>query len=316
MTQTPPVVGISGAGSDSASVRSMVAQIRAAGATPLFIGNHANRDADKDLGKIDALVVLGNNADIDPQRYGQKAGALTKPESATAEGKARGDYEYKLIANAIKTKMPVLGVCGGMQRINVMFGGSLHQHVPDLIGNDEHMQQNYGIAPFIPVQPVIIDNATMLGNISDGTTTLYTPAHGVGVGVVMENSMHHQAVNKVGDGLRASAYAADKLPNGSLLIEAIEADPNGPCKDQFIMGVQWHPEFGASALAPKITQRLTQEAAKYAAQGQRLHPAGEAQDESIFSALPQVKAPQPAESMIQMILRRREQEAANLNLSR
>lgn len=310
-----PVIGISGASADSASVRAMVTQIRAAGATPLFLANHGKRDAAKDIDKIDALVVLGNNYDIDPARYGQKRHAKTKVESDLLIGKERADYEYAILQKALAQSMPVLGVCGGMQRLNVIFAGDLHQNVPDLIGHNEHAQQEFGIAPFVPVQPVIIEKETMLGKIGEGITTVYTPQHGASVEVVNENSMHHQAVNRVGQGLRASAYAADRLPDGKLLIEAIEGDP-AIVGDQFILGVQWHPEFGASELGAKIAERLTQEAAKFAALGNRVHPPGEAQDESILSALPQVNAPQTVQgSMTDMILKRRAAASTSLSLN-
>jgi putative glutamine amidotransferase len=286
----------------------MMTQIRSAGATPLFLGNHANRNADKDITKIDALVVLGNDRDIDPERYGQERHAKTRSESDTPEGKARADYEYALMQKALSQSMPLLGICGGMQRLNTIFAGSLHQDVSELVGHTEHAQQDHNIAPFIPVQPVIIDPNSLLGKIGDGVTAVYTPVHGGKVEVIEENSMHHQAVRTVGQGLRASAYAADRLPDGNLLIEAIEGDP-AIVGDQFILGVQWHPEFGASPLGAKIAAHLTQEAQQFAAKGQRMHPPGEAQDESIFSALPEVK---PVESMTQMILRRR-QQATNLS---
>lgn len=304
--QTHPVIGVSGSDSDSASVRAMMTQIRDTGAIPIFLGNHGKRKAADDITKIDALVVLGNDADIDPERYGQKPGAHTKPESVTPQGKARADYEYQLMLTALKEKMPVLGICGGMQRLNVLLGGSLHQHVPDLVGNDEHAQQDFGIAPFIPVQPVIITQDSMLGSSGKDALTVYTPAHGHSVGIVMENSMHHQAVDKVGNGLRAAAYAADKLPDGKLLVEAVECDPLGPFREQFIQGVQWHPEFSASPLGAKIAGRLAQEAAIFAVEHKREHPPGEAQDENIFSALPGVKMPQVGVgSMTETILRKR-----------
>jgi putative glutamine amidotransferase len=301
-----PVIGISGTNADSASVRAMMTQIRSAGATPLFLGNHAKRDAAKDVDKIDALVVMGNDADIDPARYGQPRHAKTKPESDTPEGKARADYEYALMQKALSQSMPVLGVCGGMQRLNVIFGGDLHQDIPELIGHHEHAQQEFGIAPFVPVQPVIIDKSTMLGAIAGGVSAVYTPAHGTqSVEIVQENSMHHQAVNRVGQGLRASAFAADKLPDGKLMVEAIEGDP-AVVGDQFVLGVQWHPEFGASELGANIAARLSQEAAKFAARGKRAHPPGQAQDETIESALPSVRPPQTAQgSMTDYILKRR-----------
>lgn len=312
MVDSHPTIGICGGNADSASVRAMMAQISASGATPIFLGNHANRDAAEDIKKISALVVMGNNADIDPAKYG----ALKHPKTNIETDTARADYEDAIIMKALAQKMPLLGVCGGMQRLNVLAEGTLHQHVPDLVGHDEHAQQDFNIAPFIPVQPVIIDTESTLGKIGDGVTAVYTPGHGV----VAENSMHHQAVDKVGDGLRAVAFSKDTLPNGSQLIEAIEADPNGPLKDQFVLGVQWHPEFGASALAPKIAARVVEEAQKFARDNGRAALSEEAvREQNIISALPVIKDPaaQPAAlqpgSMAAMILSRRAQAGQSLS---
>jgi putative glutamine amidotransferase len=315
----PPVVGISGSNSDSASVRAMMAQISATGAIPLFLGNHINRKADDDFKKIDSIVILGNNRDIDPSEYGQmgKPDPHTKSELLTDEGHidfggvARRSYEVRMLELAMKHKMPVLGVCGGMQRINVMLGGQLHQHIPDMIGNEEHDQQNFGIAPFVPVQPVIIAPDSTLSGIAGNISSIYTPGHGAASSptVVLENSMHHQAVSIVGAGLRASAFSSDKvkLQNGSdgLLIEAIEADPKGPLSNQFLMGVQWHPEFGASPLGAKISHNFANAAHEYARAHNRTHPMTEAINENVFSALPAVKSPTRSGSITEAILAQR-----------
>ncbi len=315
-TGKTPVIGISGSSAESASVRAMVTQIRSAGATPLFLGNHTKRDASKDIDKIDALVVMGNDSDLDPERYHQKRDSHTHAESDTPEGKARADYEYTIMQKALSQSMPVIGVCGGMQKLNVIFAGDLYQDIPSLIGHNEHAQQDNGIAPFVPVQPVIIESNSTLGKIADGVSAVYTPAHGTNLEVINENSMHHQAVKTVGQGLRPVAYSADRLPDGKLLTEAIEGDP-AIVGDMFILGVQWHPEFGASPIGEKIAERLTQEAQKFAAQGKRAHPASEAQNETILSSLPQVKAPQAREgSMTDMILKQRAATQQSSSMSR
>jgi putative glutamine amidotransferase len=302
-SKTRPVIGISGGNADSASVRAMMTQIASSGATPLFLGNHAQRDAAADVEKIDALVVMGNNADIDPERYGQEKHPRTHAESATPGGKARAEYEYALMEKALQSGMPFLGVCGGMQRLNVMTGGDLHQHVPDLTGNDHHMQH---IAPFVPVEPVHLEANSTLAHIGDSILALFVPWHKDYV--YNENSMHHQSVNHVGKGLRAAAYAEDALPDGSRLVEAIEADPNGPFKHQFMLGVQWHPEFSASELGAKIATRLTQEAQQFARTHSRAHPPAQAQRENILSALdPENMAGFPARagSMVDRVLKQR-----------
>lgn len=289
-----PVIGISGGNADSASVRAMMTQIASTGAIPLFLGNHGKRSAANDIEKIDALVVMGNNKDIDPAKYGQQKHAKTNSELDTPEGRARAEYEEQLITLALEKKMPYLGVCGGMQRLNVLCGGSLHQHVPDMVGNDDHAQQAHNIAPFVPVQLVHLQEDSLLAEIGnkngeehwgDRILKLFVPTHKNYD--YAENSMHHQAVNEPGAGLRPSAYSQDGIT------EAIETDPNGPFKDQFVLGVQWHPEFSASELGAKIATRMNEEAQKFAKAHNRQHPPGEAQDETMLSALADLKKPEP-----------------------
>lgn len=314
-TLAVPVIGISGGNSDSASVRAMMTQIETSGAIPLFLGNHANRDAQADIGKIDALIVMGNDADIDPAKYGAAPHPHTRNENNTPEGKARAEYEEALMRRALDMGMPLLGVCGGMQRLNVICGGSLHQHVPDMIGHDEHAQQHYRIAPFIPVQPVLIAQDSALASIAAEISTIFAPGHAPAPpGVIMENSMHHQAVYKVGNGLRVAATAEDTLQDGSKLTEAIEADPNGPFGKQFLLGVQWHPEFSASPLGARIAHRIASAAREFAQAHGREHTWEDVQKENIMSASTQVQQPasiggappvvRPG-SMTEMILRQR-----------
>jgi len=76
-----PVIGISGWKSDSASVRAMMTQISGAGAVPMFLGDHGDRNAEEDIKKIDALVIMGSDSDIDPAKYGAAKSAHTKSES-------------------------------------------------------------------------------------------------------------------------------------------------------------------------------------------------------------------------------------------
>ena len=207
-------------------------------------------------------------------------------------------------------KMPILGVCGGLQRINIMCGGSLHQHVPDLIGHNEHSQQDYKIEGYVPVQAVLLAKDTKLSKIAKGITAVFTPGHDAPAPLMLlENSMHHQAVNVVGEGLRPSAFSDDKvkLPDGrdTMLIEAIEADPNGKFKDQIILGVQWHPEFGASPLGEKLADFMVGSAQEYAQNNNRQHSTQEVRRENFLSSIPpNIPAPR-AGSMTEMVLRRR-----------
>ncbi len=295
-TNPRPVIGISGVSANSDSVRAMIASINTAGGTPLFLSNYAQRDPAKDIEKIDALVLMGNAADIDPKRYGHAQHPETVNEMDTPEGQARAAYEYAIMEKALALKMPFLGICGGHQRLNVLRGGTLHQHVPDLVGHGDNAQHHYNVAPFVPVQPISLAPGTMLATIADTVDSLYVPGREADK-TLMENSMHHQAADALGDGLRAAAYSDNFTKDGKTqrLIEAVEADPSGPLKDQFVLGVQWHPEFSASPLAPRLTARLVEEARKFAVKHQRTHPAGEAAKETRFSVLPVIQTPANAD---------------------
>lgn len=308
-----PVIGISGSSAHSVSVKNAIKQVEAAGAIPLLLSNHGKRSASEDLAKIDGLMVMGNNSDIDPSKYGQERNPNTKSEHDTPEGIAREAYEYELLKAAIDSKMPIMGICAGMQRINVMLGGDLHQHVPDLIGHNEHAQQDYKVDGFIPVQAVFLEKGTTISDIAADINTVYTPDHTpMPPTLLLENSMHHQAVNHIGKGLRAAAYSEDMVPddngNPTRMIEAIEADPNGKYKDQVLIATQWHPEFGASPLGERLASYMKDASAQYAKDNNRQHNTQEVMRENMISSLPEnVPAPR-AGSMTDMVLQKRHQE--------
>jgi len=266
------VIGISGAHPHTKSVRVMMRQFRDEGATVVYLTSHVKNvavDVKRDMAWIDGLIVMGNDLDIDPKcyinRYPQDdprrcIHPKTKSELSVPHGKVRARYEEAMLENAFACSMPVLGICGGMHRINVLCGGTLHQHIPDLVGCDKHMQHKLGIAPHIPVVPVVIKDNTMLAEIAGEISMPFfkkddTPC----AKVIMENSMHHQAVDIVGSGLRVCAVT-DTIRFSScrygFMAQAIESAPEGKYEKQFILGVQWHPEFGASSLGERIVQHF------------------------------------------------------------
>jgi putative glutamine amidotransferase len=125
-------------------------------------------------------------------------------------------FEYAIAREAMRLRLPTLGICRGAQTINVARGGTLHQHLPDVAGETiAHRQITDGR---IPTHPVAVAPGSTLAGVL-GATELDV------------NSFHHQAVDRLGDGLRACAWA----PDGT--IEAIE-DPRQP----FLLAVQWHAE--------------------------------------------------------------------------
>jgi putative glutamine amidotransferase len=246
------------------------------GGDPQLLTTHDVRRATADIESMDALILMGNEFDIDPNRYIQRypigdprrgIHPATKSELSTPESAARGEYEEALLNAALNLRMPILGICGGMQRINVACGGTLHQHVPDLAGTDRHDQRIRGIEFSTPVVPAVIVPGTLLARIARGISTAFVCTKDPSVPtVVVENSIHHQAVDIVAPGLIASALN-DAFPqrDGTVgyMIKAVEADSQGIYARQFVLGLQWHPEFGASELGSRIIQQLVYEAHQF-----------------------------------------------------
>lgn len=258
-------IGVSGARPDSHSMCAMIGVLEAAGITPHCLYDHGIRCVDSDLARMDALIFMGNDYDIDPTAYIHRYAkddpracihAETKSERASAESCARGKYEDALMQKALKAGVPILGICGGMQRLNVLCGGTLHQHIPDMVGHDRHWQSRHGIAPNVGSISIQIPAGTLLSKIASDRST-----DGISndcTQVIMENSLRHQSVDMLGDGLRICSISDVEFKDGSSahLVEAIEATPGGPYAQQFLLGVQWHPEFSASFLGERIIKHL------------------------------------------------------------
>jgi putative glutamine amidotransferase len=161
---------------------------------------------------IDGLMVTGGNFDVDPSIYGDYASHETvnlKPK--------RTQFEMDITSNGLERDMPILGICGGQQLLNVVLGGTLVQHIPDEIeGALLHEQPN----PRNEASHIVsIEEGSLLRNI-------------VGTKSMNVNSAHHQAVRTVSDLAIINARTADGVIEG---IEAINR--------KFCLGVQWHPEF-------------------------------------------------------------------------
>ena len=166
---------------------------------------------DEILDLLDGLILAGGN-DIDPACYG----ADPHPETHHLVPE-RDRAELALATRAVQRDLPVLGICRGMQLINVAFGGTLTQHLPDELGHTEHRRT-----------PGSFDGSDHDVRLITGSLA----ARAAGEEVHSTKSHHHQGVATVGDGLAVTGYSTiDDLP------EAIEAPER-----RFVLGVQWHPE--------------------------------------------------------------------------
>jgi putative glutamine amidotransferase len=173
-------------------------------------------DPGEALDLIDGLVLAGG-ADIDPGSYGQD----THPETVGTVPE-RDVFEIALVRAAIERDLPVLGICRGMQLINVALGGTLLQHLPERFGHQEHRRVAGSF-----------DGADHDVDLTGGTLAqrVTGEAHHV------TKSHHHQGIDRLGEGLEVGGVSVlDGLP------EAIEL----PGK-RFVLGVQWHPEADATS---------------------------------------------------------------------
>ena len=186
------------------------------------------------LDRVDGLMLAGG-ADIDPAAYGAEPHPPTigcVPE--------RDAFEIALVRRALERDLPVLGICRGMQIMNVACGGTLHQHLPELLGHEEHRRV---LGSF--------DGADHDVRLAPGSLA----ARAAGEELHATKSHHHQGVDRVGDGLVVTGWAVlDDLP------EAIELPGN-----RFALGVQWHPEADE-------TSRLIAALVEHAGRARALRP--------------------------------------------
>lgn len=198
-----------------------------AGGAPLLLPLTGNSHVYETLFPlIDGFVLTGGN-DIDPARYG----AIRDSGKIDEHTPEREELEYLILSYAYRFDLPLMGICRGMQMINVCLGGTLYRDLGDQFPgavrpgvNDgaEELPQlvHWQPKPYSePTHPVTIMPNTKLSNL-------------LGAGTIMVNSMHHQGVCDLSTRVDAAAYAPDGL------VEAIEVRDR-----KFMIGVQWHPEF-------------------------------------------------------------------------
>jgi putative glutamine amidotransferase len=185
------------------------------------------------LEMINGLVITGGAFDVSPELYGQS----TQSDTVTTKHR-RTRFEYALVQGAIARNIPILGICGGEQLLNVVLGGTLIQHIPDTIANPlAHEQPNPRDEPG---HEVAIAAGSLLARI-------------VGSDTIAVNSAHHQAIAKPAPGTMVNATAPDGV------IEGIEL-PSHP----FCLGVQWHPEYFVTESDRKVMNAFVTAAAKAA----------------------------------------------------
>jgi putative glutamine amidotransferase len=168
------------------------------------------RDPSEVLDLIDALLLTGGAGDLDPALYGQERHPTTGPVH-----EERDAYELALARAVLEREVPTLGVCRGMQVLNLAYGGTIEQHVPDAVGHEEHRHTPGTFADHeVRLEP------GSLAALAAGTEITAVKSH------------HHQGVREIGDGLRVTGWSTTDD-----LVEAVE-DP----RRKFVLGVLWHPE--------------------------------------------------------------------------
>lgn len=182
---------------------------RAGGIAVILPPQHVNsEDARNLLSGLDGLVITGGR-DVEAARYGHQS-----HDKAEKPDRLRDLLEDELITAAIQMKLPFLGICRGAQLLNVNRGGTLIQHLPDLVGDNRYLLGDGNFAHM----PMSVREGSLLASI---------------VGDQVENAAlyHHQAIDEPGEGLQVVAYSPDGI------VQAVEVE-NHP----FGLAVQWHPE--------------------------------------------------------------------------
>lgn len=186
----------------------VLACIDRAGGEPVVLFPGSSESAAEQLARLDGVLIPGG-ADIDPRRYGSEPDEHYWP----ADHPGQDDYEAGLLRACLDSGIPTLAICRGMQLLNVIAGGTLVGHLAP--GTIRHRGEEH---------PVTCEPGTLLASV-------------LGTGPVRTSSYHHQAVDRVGEGLRVAATAPDGV------VEALEVPGAN------LLAVQWHPEDLAEASA-------------------------------------------------------------------
>jgi putative glutamine amidotransferase len=183
------------------------------------------------------VLLPGSNADINPKRFQQEKSPRMAPPDLRREG-----VDDLLLEYAYAHRKPVLGICYGLQSLNVFRGGSLIQHIPDFLPEELRSKVNHEAGGKVPVAHTVeISNDTFLAAVIcgdsrprlSGRAKLSGSEYAQNSLMLPVNSSHHQSAEIIGNGLRLAAHCPD---DG--ITEALE----GTSPDHFVIAVQWHPE--------------------------------------------------------------------------
>jgi len=194
--------------------------VEQAGGKPVRIPlDQTTAEVEKIIESCNGVLLPGSNADVDPSKFG----IPRSPQTAGADP-GRDAVDEILLQDAYRRRKPILGICYGLQSLNVYRRGSLIQHIPDFLPEDLRAKVNHEAGRTVPVAHTVeIESDSKLGTILGRRDERMIPV----------NSSHHQSADLIGDGLRVSARCPD---DG--IIEALE----GTASDHFVLAVQWHPE--------------------------------------------------------------------------
>lgn len=201
--------------------------VQLAGGLPVRIPlDQAVADLTRLIETCDAVLLPGSNADVDPAKFSQ----APSPHSAPVDSR-REEVDFLLLDDSYADRKPVLGICYGLQSLNVYRHGSLIQHIPDSLSAKARFRVNHEAGKSIAIAHTVeIEEDSKLGQIAGSLSADNKRDSKLTVPV---NSSHHQSADAIGEGLRVVA----RCPEDGI-IEAIE----GTASDHFVLAVQWHPE--------------------------------------------------------------------------
>ena len=164
------------------------------------------------LDSVDGLLLTGSGPDLPPRLYGEQ-----QRYKFSLVSQRRAQFELEMVRQARRRDLPLLGICGGMQTVNVACGGSLFQDIPAQVPHAKDHRQK-GKAVSVSHAVTVVPKSLLMQIVRKQT--------------LMVNSSHHQSVKAVGPSLIASAVSPDGI------VEAIESRTH-----RFLLAIQWHPEF-------------------------------------------------------------------------